>query len=76
MLFAQMVVEHKDAIICDFLQYYHVLDYRSLPLQQAAILAFGLPPESRTMTSITGMKYSHSELLQIRCVFVARSLKM
>ena len=75
MLFAQMVAEHEDAIICDFSQYYHVFDIRSLPLRQAAVLACGLPAESRTMKNITGRKYSSNELLQIMLIDEIRDLQ-
>lgn len=34
-------------MICDFAQYYHVLNWRGLPLRLAATLAFGLPEDSR-----------------------------
>lgn len=35
-------------MICDFAEYYHVLNWRGLPLRLAATLAFGLPGNSRT----------------------------
>ena len=42
-----MIAVDEDALICDFAQYYHVFDYEQLPVQKAAVLACGLPAESR-----------------------------
>ena len=75
MIFAQMVAEDEGAIICDFLQYYHVIDYKELPLQKAAIAACGLPAESRTMKKILGRQYTSSELLQIMLIDEIRTLQ-
>lgn len=50
-----MRIEGEHDLICDFMQYYSIiLDFESLPVTLVAILASGLPPESRTMTRITG----------------------
>ena len=49
-----MVAEDEPAVICDFLQYYHVMDYRSLSVQRAAILACGLPEQSRIAKHLRG----------------------
>lgn len=46
----------KDALICDFAQYYRIYNLFGLDIQTAAILACGLPPESRTIKEITGKK--------------------
>ena len=43
-----MTVADEDALVCDFAQYYGVLDWRSLPLPLAATLAQGLPAEARS----------------------------
>lgn len=43
-------------MICDFAQYYHVLDWRSLPVRLAATLAAGLPPESRSKMHLAGQE--------------------
>ena len=44
-----MRVSQKDALICDFAQFYHIYDIDSLHPQYAAILACGLPEDSRIM---------------------------
>lgn len=75
MVFAQMVVSDEDAVICDFLQYYQIMDYRSLPLQRAAILACGLPEDSRTMRSISGRKCTNTELYLMALIDSIRSLQ-
>lgn len=42
-----MIAEDEDALVCDFAETYHVLDYRSLPARLSATLAAGLPDDSR-----------------------------
>lgn len=42
-----MISLDEDALICDFAEFYHILDYRSLPLRLAATLAAGLRESSR-----------------------------
>lgn len=39
----------EDAIICDFAEYYNIYNYESLPPSYAAVLLYGLPPDSRVM---------------------------
>ena len=41
-------------MVCDFAEYYGVLDYRSLPPAMAATLAQGLPDNSRIKRKISG----------------------
>lgn len=45
-------------MICDFAQYYHILNWRALPLRLAATLAAGLPEESRCKTQRDGLAQS------------------
>lgn len=49
-----MIASEEDALICDFAQYYHVLNWRALPVKLAATLAAGLPPDSRSMMLLHG----------------------
>lgn len=63
MLLVKMVSEDEDSLICDFAQYYHILDYRSLGLNMAVILAAGLPPESRIMKVLLDQKYDINTIL-------------
>lgn len=39
----------EDRLICDFAETYHILNWREIPVRTAAILARGLPDDSRTM---------------------------
>ena len=43
-----------DELICDFAEYYNVLDWRALPLPLAAVLAAGLPEGSRSVRRLAG----------------------
>ena len=58
-----MVAGGEDELICDFAQYYHVLDWRGLPVRLAATLASGLPEESRSKLKIAGAKAPLDRLL-------------
>ena len=46
-----MCIADRDAVVCDFAQYYH-LDFDRQPVGYAAVLAAGLPAESRIMTRL------------------------
>lgn len=43
-------------MVCDLAEYYHVLDWRSLPLRTVAMLVAGLREDSRTMMQVSGQK--------------------
>lgn len=43
-------------MICDFAQYYNVLNWRTLPLRLAATLAAGLPQDSRSVVQLSGQR--------------------
>lgn len=49
-----MVALDETALICDFAERYHVLDWRALPVYTAAALAAGLEADSRIMRKISG----------------------
>lgn len=49
-----MIDADEDALICDFAEVYHILDYRALPPRTAAVLSCGLGDESRIMTKLSG----------------------
>lgn len=72
MAYARMRVICKDALICDFAQYYHIYDLDSVNLQTAAILACGLPPDSRTLRQMTGQKFSAEMVIQMRILDTVR----
>lgn len=58
-----MIRTDENALICDFAETYHILDYRALSLKTAAALASGLPEDSRIMMKITGRRVDAKTLL-------------
>ena len=50
-----MVRADETALSCDFAEYYHVLDWRALPLKTAAALAAGLRDDSRVKSHMAGI---------------------
>lgn len=58
-----MLVRSEDALICDFAETYHVLDWRALPVRTAATLACGLRDDSRIKMLISGSRYKADTLL-------------
>lgn len=59
-----MRVLDEDALICDFNEYYHILDFRELPVRLQAVLACGLRDDSRIMMKMSGQKMSIGTMLQ------------
>lgn len=53
-----MIKTDEDALICDFAETYHIYDWRKLPIRFAAILASGLPDDSRIKRKINGQNAS------------------
>lgn len=51
-----MIRLDESALICDFAETYHILDWRTLPLQLAAVLAVGLRENSRIKMKIAEMQ--------------------
>lgn len=51
-----MIRLDESALICDFAETYHILDWRALPLQLAAVLAAGLRENSRIKMKIAEMQ--------------------
>lgn len=58
-----MIARNENALICDFAETYHIYDYKSMPPKQAAILAVGLPQDSRIKREISGQKQTTDILL-------------
>lgn len=59
-----MIAADEDALVCDFAQVYHVLNWRELPVRLAATLAAGLPPDSRSMMLLAGEKVTLENTLR------------
>lgn len=58
-----MIARDEDALICDMAEYYHIYEMRELPVRKLAVLAFGLPPESRSRIAQSGAEVSPQLLL-------------
>lgn len=58
-----MIEIDESALICDFAEVYHILNYKMLPLTQVAILAQGLPDDSRIKRKISGQKIKMDTML-------------
>ena len=58
-----MVGLDEGALICDFAEAYHVLDWRALPASTAATLASGLGPNSRIIKKMSGTQWPLDTLL-------------
>lgn len=53
-----MAYHDEDALVCDFVETYHILDWRSLPVHLASTLAAGLRDDSRSKLALAGQKVS------------------
>lgn len=57
------MLRSEDALICDFAETYHILDYKGLPVKLVASLAAGLRETSRSMMILQGATASPDILL-------------
>lgn len=57
-----MIAKDEDALMADFIEYYHG-DWRAFPIKQSAALAFHLPPESRIKRILAGRTWSMDTIL-------------
>ena len=64
----------EDELICDMAETYHVLNWRELPLKTAAILASGLPQDSRCRQKLSGQKLRILEYTQLAIIDELRLL--
>lgn len=53
----------KSALICDMAQFYHIYDIETYSIQYMALLACGLPADSRTIRKLTGQKLTLEQYL-------------
>ena len=58
-----MLGEDEDSLTCDFAQTYGILDIRAVPAVTAAVLAWGLPEDSRIKRILSGSNCSLDSLL-------------
>jgi len=53
-----MISVSEEDLICDFVETYHILDYRALPPTTAGVLAVGLRDNSRIKMRMAGQRVS------------------
>lgn len=58
-----MIATDEDALICDMAEVYQITEMRELPARTLAVLAFGLPAESRSKTALAGVQLPPKTLL-------------
>ena len=63
-----MVAEDRDALICDFAEYYHIYDFESMRPSRAAIYAWGLPEDSRIKRALNKQPVTTDILLKAAMV--------
>jgi len=68
MTLAGMLAYDREALICDLAETYHILDYKSVPVEVLSILAAGLRDDSRIKVKMSGSKISLDRLLMARMV--------
>ena len=68
MTLAGMLAYDREALICDLAETYHILDYKSVPVEVLSILAAGLRDDSRIKVKMSGSKITLDRLLMARMV--------
>ena len=58
-----MVSLDKDAVSCDFAEYYGIYNFEELGVRKAAIFAAGLPASSRIIRKMSGQKIDQNTAL-------------
>lgn len=69
-----MVGRCEEELICDMAETYHVFNWRELPLKTAAILASGLPQDSRSRMKLSGQKLKTTESMLLALLDDLRTL--
>lgn len=63
------------ALFCDFAEYYHIYDWNQFTLKQQAMLACGLPEDSRIIRKISNQKIPLETTLLLVIVDSVRELE-
>lgn len=63
-----MIATDRDALICDFAETYHVFNFFDLPVETAAVLAYGLRDNSRIKMKLSNQRVSTETMLQAAAV--------
>lgn len=58
-----MISASEQDLICDLAEYYHIFDYRHLPVKLVATLASGLRGDSRIKLRLKGEQYEMDSVL-------------
>lgn len=66
MVLALVLAKYESEFICDFVQYYHIIDYMELSPVLVATLLVGLPDDSRVKMAISGQKLTLEQNLLAR----------
>ena len=61
-----MLAHHKSELICDFAEYYHIIDYRRVPGRTLGTLAVGLRADSRIGMLREGIKASPETIVLVK----------
>lgn len=70
-----MIAQYEDEVICDFAQFYHIYDYLQFGVKKAAILAYGLPKESRVMSKLNNRDYTLEEYYLVALIDEIRNFE-
>lgn len=63
-----MVSADEDALTCDLMETYGILDWRSLPIDKVATFSVGLRNNSRIKMKLSGMNYALETILLANAV--------
>lgn len=63
MILASFITLDRDALVCDFAEFYHIYDMDRLPVEMQATLASGLRENSRIVMKAAGATVSNLDLM-------------
>lgn len=69
-----MLALHREELICDLAEFYHIYDYRALPVSTLAVLVSGLRDNSRIRMKLAGLKAPPDIVLLAKIFDVANLL--
>ena len=69
-----MIATDEGALACDFMETYHIMDWRALPARRAALFAYGLREDSRIRLKRAGAPARLEIMLLARAVDALNTL--
>lgn len=69
-----MVAADEGALACDFMETYHIPDWRALPARRAALFAYGLREDARIRLKLSGAKARLDTMLMAMAVDALNTL--